>query len=189
MSVERVLEKLHAYVREGLWLPAGYRILSAERIDEFIDKIRDSLPNEIGRAKVIARDGDLFVRDAQERAEAMLAEASAKHDELLDEHEIVRRARATAEAVLRDAQERAKKVREGADHYAEQMLAELEGRLGGALASVRKGRDALAGRLPQPGVTQAAGSDPLADAAAKNKRLAFDAQAPEEAEAVEVLSS
>uniref|UniRef100_E6PCG0 Putative Vacuolar-type H+-ATPase subunit H n=1 Tax=mine drainage metagenome TaxID=410659 RepID=E6PCG0_9ZZZZ len=188
MSVERVLEKLQSYVREGMWLPGGYRILSAERIDEFVDKIRDSLPNEIGRAKVIARDGDLLVRNAQERAEAMLAEASAKHEELLDEHEIVRRARATAEAVLRDAQERAKKVREGADHYAEQMLAELEGRLGGALASVRKGRDALAGRVSPPAATVAATNDPLADAAAKSKRLAFDAQAPEEAEVVEVGS-
>ena len=188
MSVERVLEKLQAYVQEGMWLPAGYRILSAERIEEFVDKIRDSLPNEIGRAKVIARDGDLLVRNAQERAEALLAEASAKHEELLDEHEIVRRARATAEAVLRDAQERAKKVREGADHYAEQMLAELEGRLGGALASVRKGRDALAGRVPQPAAAAAVTTDPPADAAAKNKRLAFDAQAPEEAEAVEALS-
>ncbi|HUY11454.1 MAG TPA: hypothetical protein VMV73_04240, partial [Candidatus Dormibacteraeota bacterium] len=133
MSVERVLEKLETYIHEGAWLPAGYRILSEERIVEFIEKIRDSLPDEIGRAKVIARDGDLMVRSAQEKADAMIAQASAKHEELLDDSEIVRRARTTAEAVLRDAEERARKVREGADHYAGQLLAEMESRLGGAL--------------------------------------------------------
>ncbi len=178
MSVYRVLEKLESYVQEGTWLPAGYRILSEERLIEFIEKIRSSLPEEVGRAKIIAKDQERMIRAAQEKAQAIVTEATSKHEEMVDQHEIVDRARRTAEVILREAEERAAKVREGADHYAMQLLGELEGRLSGALGSIRKGREAL---TPRP---QAAAA-PLAEAAAKSKRAAFDAQAADETAALE----
>jgi vacuolar-type H+-ATPase subunit H len=181
MSVYRVLEKLEAYVHEGTWLPAGYRVLSEERLVEFVEKIRSSLPEEVGRAKLIAKDQDRMIRAAQEKAQAIVTEATSKHEELLDDHEIVQRARTTAEIVLREAEERAYKVREGADRYAAQLLGELEARLSNALGSVRKGREALSPRA-QPATAQA---QPLADAAAKSKRAAFDAQAADDTAAIE----
>lgn len=178
MSVYRVLEKLESYVQEGTWLPAGYRILSEERLIEFIEKVRSSLPEEVGRAKIIAKDQERMIRAAQEKAQAIVSEATSKHQELVEDHEIVDRARKTAEIILREAEERARKVREGADQYAMQMLGELEARLSGALGSVRKGREALAPRPAQPAA-------PLAEAAAKSKRAAFDAQAADETAAME----
>lgn len=181
MSVYRVLEKLESYVQEGTWLPAGYRILSEERLVEFIEKIRSSLPEEVGRAKIIAKDQERMIRAAQEKAQAIVSEATSKHQELVDDHEIVDRARRTAEVILREAEERARKVREGADQYAMQLLGEMEARLSGALGSVRKGREALTPRPQQ----QAAQSAPLAEAAAKSKRAAFDAQAADETAALE----
>jgi vacuolar-type H+-ATPase subunit H len=183
MSVYRVLEKLEAYVHEGTWLPAGYRVLSEERLIEFVEKLRASLPEEVGRAKMIAKDQERMIRAAQEKAQSIVSEAATKHEELLDDHEIVQRARTTAEVILREAEERARKVREGADHYAAQLLGELEGRLSNALGSVRKGREALAPRPKEQ--MQAASAQPLAEAAAKNKRVAFDAQAADETAAME----
>ena len=180
MSVYRVLDKLESYVHEGTWLPAGYRILSEERLREFIEKVRSSLPEEMGRAKIIAKDQDRMLRAAHEKAQAIVTEAASKHEELLDDHEIVQRARNTADVILREAEERARKVREGADHYAMQTLSTLEARLSGALGSIRKGREALAPR-PAP----AEDSQPLAEAAAKSKRAAFDAQAADETAALE----
>jgi hypothetical protein len=169
MSVYRVLDKLEAYVHEGTWLPAGYRILSEERLLELLEKIRASLPEEVGRAKVIAKDHERMLRAAAEKAQAIVDEAASKHDEMVDENEIVQRARTTADVVLREAEERAKVVREGADRYARDVLAEMESRLGGALGAVRKGRELL--ERPKPAADQ-----PLAEAAAKSKRAAFDAQ-------------
>ncbi len=166
-------------MQEGTWLPAGYRILSEERLIEFIEKVRSSLPEEVGRAKIITKDQERMIRAAQEKAQAIVTEATSKHQELVDDHEIVDRARKTAEVILRESEERARKVREGADQYAAQLLGELEARLSGALGSVRKGREALA---PRP---QAQSIEPLAEAAAKSKRAAFDAQAANETAALE----
>ncbi|HKU81972.1 MAG TPA: hypothetical protein VJP76_07365 [Candidatus Tumulicola sp.] len=183
MSVYRVLDKLEAYIHEGTWLPAGYRVLSEERLLELVEKVRASLPEEVGRAKIMAQGQDRVMRAAQEKAQAIVEEAASKHEELLDQNELVLRARATADAVLRDAEERARKVREGADHYAGGVLTEMENRLSSALGAVRKGRESLARR---PSAEAAPAGQTVADAAAKSKRAAFDSQtAVEETAALE----
>ena len=193
MSVYRVLDKLEAYVHEGTWLPAGYRVLSEERVLELVEKVRASLPEEVGRAKIIAKDQDRVMRAAAEKAQAIVDEAASKHEELVDQNEIVQRARTTADVVLREAEERARKIREGADNYAAQVLSEMEARLSGALGAVRKGRDALVQQraaAPVQASPPSAQQQPLADAAAKSKRAAFDSQtAGEETAAMESVEA
>ena len=170
MSIYRVIDKLESYVKEGTWVPLGHRILSEERLVEFIEKMRSTLPEEVGRAKVIANNKDRVIRDAQEKAQQIVTEAVTQKNELVEGTDVVRQARTTAETVLREAEEKARRIRAGADAYAGQVLADLEMRLAAALGSVKKGQDAL---VPRPA---AAAPQPLADAAAKSKRAAFDAQ-------------
>jgi hypothetical protein len=166
VSIYRVIDKLETYVREGTWLPFGHRILSEERLVEYIEKMRSTLPEEVGRAKVIASNKDRMIRDAQEKAEQIVTEAVAQKNELVEGTDVMRQARTTAEIVLREAEEKARRIRAGADAYAGQVLADLEARLATALGSVKKGQEALTPRPVQP----------VAEAAAKSKRAAFDAQ-------------
>ena len=173
MSVYRVIDKLEATVKQGTVLLFGYRVVSEEKILELIEKLRSSLPDEVGRARTIAKNGDQLVREAQQKAQAIVTEASSQQTQLIDEHEIVRRAQATAEIVLREAEEKAARVRNGADAYAAQVLTDLDVRLSSALGSVKKGVEALAA---SKAATAVASAPSLADAAAKSKRAAFDAQ-------------
>lgn len=185
-----MLDKLEAYVRQGTVLPLKRRVLSEERLFEFIEKIRSTLPAEVGQAKLIAKDKDRVLREAQERAQAIVSDASEAHAAMVDDHEIVQRARTTAETVLRDAELRAQKVREGADAYAAQVLIDLDNRLSTALGSVKKGIDQLTLARTAAAISAApAASQPLAEAAAKSKRAAFDAQAePVQGETAELES-
>ncbi|MBV8152377.1 MAG: hypothetical protein JOY59_12530 [Candidatus Eremiobacteraeota bacterium] len=178
MSIYRVIDRLEAYVREGTALPFRRRILSEEKLLELVEKMRSTLPAEVGRAKLIAKDKDRVIREAQERAQAIVSEASEHHAQMVDNHEIVQQARATADVVLREAEERARRVREGADHYAAQILADLHNRLSVALGSVQKGREALAGASAGVGnAVENRASLAIAAAAAESKRAAFDSQA------------
>ena len=163
MSVYRVIDKLELSVRQGTVLPFGYRVVSQERILELVEKLRASLPEEVGRARTIAKNGDRLVREAQEKAQAIVVEASSQQSQLLDDNEIV----------LREAEHKAARVREGADAYAAQVLTDLDARLSGALGSVKKGIEALTTARVASAVAAPAS---LADAAAKSKRAAFDAQ-------------
>ena len=186
MSIYRVIDKLEGYVRDGTWLPFGHRILSEERLVEFIEKMRSTLPEEVGRAKVIATNKDRVIRDAQERAQQIVTEAVAQKNEQQD---VLKAARTTADIVLREAEEKARRIRAGADSYAAQVLADLETRLATALGSVKKGIEALAVARAGVVATPAPPSQPLADAAAKSKRAAFDAQAePVEGETAQLES-
>jgi hypothetical protein len=177
VSIYRVLDKLEAYVRTGTVLPLKRRVLSEERLFEYIEKIRSTLPEEVGRAKLIAKDKDRVLREAQERAQAIVSDASEAHAQLVDDHEIVQRARVTAETVLREAEARAAKIREGADAYAAQVLVDLDARLSTAIGSVKKGLDALSASRAAAAPVPVPAEQPLADAAAKSKRAAFDAHA------------
>ncbi len=179
MSIYRVIDKLEGYVRDGTWLPFGHRILSEERLVEFIEKMRSTLPEEVGRAKVIATNKDRVIRDAQEKAQQIVTEAVAQKNELVEQQDVLKAARTTADIVLREAEEKARRIRAGADSYAAQVLADLEARLATALGSVKKGQEALQPRPP-------AAAAPVADAAAKSKRAAFDAQDETAREALEV---
>jgi hypothetical protein len=179
VSIYRVLDKLEAYVRQGTVLPLKRRVLSEERLFEYIEKIRSTLPAEMGQAKLIAKDKDRVLREAQERAQAIVSDASEAHASLIDDHEILQRARTTAETVLREAEVRAQRIREGADAYAAQVLVDLDNRLTTALGSVKKGIDQLTLARTAAAIASTATPElqPLADAAAKSKRAAFDAQA------------
>jgi hypothetical protein len=175
MSVYRVIDKLEASVKQGTVLPLGYRVVSEEKLLELIEKLRSSLPEEVGRARTIAKNGERLVRDAQEKAQAIVTEAAEAQTQLIDETEIVRRARATAEYVLRDAEQKAARIREGADSYAAAVLSDLDVRLSTALGSVKKGLEAIT--VAKAGAQGANAPEPtLAEAAAKSKRVAFDAQ-------------
>jgi hypothetical protein len=137
--------------------------LSEERLVEYIEKMRSTLPEEFASAKTISTNKDRIVRDAQEKAQQIVTEAVQQKNDLVEQQDVVKVARTTAEIVLREAEEKARRIRAGADSYAD-----LEGRLATAIGSVQKGREALVPRAPAP--------EPLADAAAKSKRAAFDAQ-------------
>src|SRR6202166_1052602 len=109
LSIYRVIDKLETYVREGTWLPFGMRILSQERLVEDIEKLRSTLPDEVGRPQVIATNKDRVIRDAQEKAQQIVTEAASAQAQLVDQTDILRQARTPAGAVLRDAKERARK--------------------------------------------------------------------------------
>jgi uncharacterized phage infection (PIP) family protein YhgE len=180
MSIYRVIDRLEEYVREGTLLPFRRRILSEERLMELIEKMRATLPEEVGRAKMIAKDKERMLREAQERAQSIVSEASQHHAQMVDSHEIVQQARTAAQAVLQQAEERAKAIREGADHYAAAVLADLQNRLSVALASVRKGQEAL-------GVRASAEAGSITDAAAQSKRAALSSASPDSVQQSHVM--
>ncbi|HET9343793.1 MAG TPA: hypothetical protein VFO25_12840 [Candidatus Eremiobacteraceae bacterium] len=147
MSIYRVIDKLETTVKEGLWLPFGYRVVGLERTLDLIEKLRASLPDEVGRAKQVTQEKDRLLSQAKEQADRIVEEASTTKSQLLDENELGRLAQTRADKVISQAEARAAEIRRGADEYADRVLAQLDTTLGGALATVQKGRQTLASTL------------------------------------------
>jgi len=147
MSIYRVIDKLETTVKEGLWMPFGYRVIGLERTLDLIEKLRASLPDEVGRAKQVTQEKDRLLMQAKEQADRIVEEASSTKSQLLEENELARLAQARADKVISQAEARAAEIQRGADEYADRVLAQLDETLGGALASVKKGRQTLASSL------------------------------------------
>jgi cell division septum initiation protein DivIVA len=147
VSVYRVIDKVETTLKEGGWLPFGYRVVSQEHMLDLIEKLRASLPDEVGRAKQVTKEKDRLLSQAKEQADKIVEEASTTKTQLLNDSEIARLAQSQADQLIAQAEARASEIRRGADDYADRILAQLDVTLGTALASVQKGRQALSSGL------------------------------------------
>lgn len=144
MSVYRVIDKLEAEVKGGTWLPFGARIVGRDQILDLIEKLRSSLPEEVSTAKAVTKEKDRLLAQAKEDAEIIRAEATDQKSRALSESELVRQAQSKSDAIIAEAEKRAREVRRGADEYAEQILGGLDAALTKTHAEVQKGRQTLA---------------------------------------------
>lgn len=139
MSAYRVIDKLDSVIREGLWMPFGWRAVNADRVHDLIDKLRSALPDDSSRVRADVRPADAL-REAGIPTTASADEPKHK----AAESELLAKAQARADEIVEQAQRAARDIRRGADEYADSVLASLDGSLGKALAAVQKGRQTLA---------------------------------------------
>ncbi len=112
-----------------------------------IDQMRISMPQEIKQAQQIQQEREQIISQAQERAEHIVALARDQSERLVGEHELQQRAQEEREAVLAEARKEAEKIRAEADHYAIQVLEDLDRRLDNFRSTVRNGIDMLNDRM------------------------------------------
>ena len=153
MSAYRVIDKMEIVVREGFWLPFGWRAVHAEQVLDLIEKLRSTLPEAARPRKTIegldrdvldGQTGAVDTRSTVDARSAVDTRSPVAYDSAAQEREIVSRAQSRADTIIADAQAAARDIRRGADEYADQVLASLDASLGKALAAVQKGRQTLA---------------------------------------------
>ncbi|MBV8366640.1 MAG: ATPase [Candidatus Eremiobacteraeota bacterium] len=147
MSVYTVIDRLESSIKEGVWLPFGARIVSQDQLLDLLEKLRSTLPDEVGRAKAVTKEKDRLIEDAKAQAAAMITQASTTKTQLLDDSEISRQASERASQIVAQAERQAREIRRGAEEYADGVLSSLDTSLGNALAAVHKGREQLATSL------------------------------------------
>lgn len=151
MSVYTVIDKLESTIKDGVWLPFGARIVSQDQLLDLVEKLRSTLPDEVGRAKAVTKEKDKLIEDAKAQAAAMITQASTTKTQLIDDSEITRQASERAAQIVAQAEAHARDVRRGAEEYADSVLSSLDTSLGNALAAVHKGREQLATSLSNNG--------------------------------------
>ena len=76
MNLLLLLDRLEQMVHEGPRMPIGNRCLvNATEMLELIDKIRESLPEEVRRADRIASETERVMEQSRQEAERIVSEA------------------------------------------------------------------------------------------------------------------
>jgi cell division septum initiation protein DivIVA len=166
MDILRQLEDLKNMIdspKEFLGLVWG---LDRDEIGMQISKIRASLPQELKNAASTMRESDRIMEEARadaatllenarkevERihvearmeAERAIEQARLEQSRMLADSEILKLSKAQSEEIRAAADREALNMRRGAEKYAYDVLAQLEGVVGKAMTTIERGKNDLA---------------------------------------------
>ena len=149
-GVYDLLKMLEIALDEGCSV-LKYTVVNKREIEDLIDRIYATLPPEVQEARVLLKDKERLINEANQKAARIVQEAQDKADRILSESDqikaIEREGMRIRQEVADDCQkmkhlavqdgentrmkatEEAIKIREGAELYAEQVLTSLEGNL------------------------------------------------------------
>ncbi len=121
------LEKELNKTKKGIF--AERPSIDADACLDIIDEIRESLPQELERAKNIMKERRQILIDAEEEAKQCIAAAQKNAEEMVAEDEITRQAELEAKRILDMARQNAKETKLSALNYARGVFDELKARV------------------------------------------------------------
>jgi hypothetical protein len=140
MEILGLLDTLESMILDGTKIPLTKRvIINEEKILAVIDKMR-----------LVIQGGGGFAKDAIVSKQGARDEGRGTKDEGRKMEELAGRSQEEAKAVevLQEAYQMAREIREGADKYADEILANLEATSTRILRTIRAGRDRLTKTSP-----------------------------------------
>lgn len=138
-KIEQLIEEIEDYIEGCKYQPLSKVniIVNKQEIDELLRELRSKTPEEIQRYQQIISQREEILQRARERADALIDDATAQTNQLINEHEIMQQAYAQAnevvtlaseqaQAILDNATIEANGVRDAAMQYLDDMLEHLD---------------------------------------------------------------
>lgn len=145
-SISELIDHLEYLVHRAQRVPFTHNVMIDEdEILDLLDQIHVNLPEEMKQARGIIAERERVLSEAQQEAARITQASAQKAEEMLKDHELVRRAETQGAAIVREAQVRAEDQRRQADEYAAGVMQQLEAHLVRTVATVRKAQETLKG--------------------------------------------
>ena len=133
MEIFTLLETLEDMLEKSRAVPFSSKcIVDKEEILDIIKEVRLKLPEELKQAK--------WVKEERQR---ILVEAQNEADEMIDEHEITRKAYEKKVEIIETANEMSREISKGTKEYADSVLAGIEVALQDAMKVIQNNRKEL----------------------------------------------
>ncbi len=127
MEVLGLIDVIEDIIEAASSVPfSGKVMVDKNELLEIIKEIRIKLPDEIKQAAWIKEERQRILADAQKDANVLMHETETRLEELIDQDEITKRAKARAEEIISKAQMNAKEIRLGSLDYADNILEETQ---------------------------------------------------------------
>ncbi len=144
--IEQIIEEIEEFVESCKYQPLSTTkiVVNKEELEELLRELRLKTPDEIKRYQKIISNKDAILADAQSKADGLIAEAQAKVKEMVSQHEVMQQAYAQANETIANANKQAQQIldeatidsnniRLSAIAYTDDMLANLEQIMSGAI--------------------------------------------------------
>jgi Fe2+ transport system protein B len=184
----KLIERMEDLILAGVGIPlTPWTIINGDKLVPLLDRVRESLPEEIRQAQQIVTRRDEILEGAQKHAVQMVNEARERADQMLSESELLKAVQMEAERVRQQvlteieavrkkafeesesmkamATEESRQIREEADRYAEIVLGTLDKSLAEFHTALREGHRRLRAARAEANAQTATSSRPQPDAA------------------------
>lgn len=122
-KIEQIITEIEEYVENCKKVPfsANSIVVNKDEMQELLAELRLKTPDEIKKYQKIITNREAILTEARERAENMIAQATAQTTELISEHEIMQQAYAQANEVLQNATSQARDILDAATEEANEL--------------------------------------------------------------------
>lgn len=144
MEIFDVIDQLEDLIENSFTLPIFHKtMIDKEDFMELLSDLRLRLPEDLKKAKWVTEQRTTIIEEAHKEAADIIRSAEEQTQQLVDEHEITKKAYDQANEVLANAQKNAREIRLGARQYADDVLGNIETRLSNLVSEIHEGREEL----------------------------------------------
>jgi len=140
MDIQNLVDRLEQVLNDSSRVPlSAYLMVNEDKIFAIVDQMRVTVPEEIKRAGRIEGEKERILAQAHEEADRIRGLAKQEASELVNREVITSSAQQRADHILERANRDAITIRQDADVYVMEVLANLEEDLLRSLTVVRNG--------------------------------------------------
>ena len=141
-NIEDIISALYDMVQDARGLPLGADkcILERDKVLDMLDEIIAQLPPELKQARTIVESRNELIGQARREAEALIRQAQEKAAKLVEEEAIYLEAKRQCQEMVAQTQERLAELRKASNDYMDDALRRTEEAIAISLEDVRETR-------------------------------------------------
>ena len=139
---EDIIGALYDMVQDARSMPlaADKCILERDKVLDMLDEIIAQLPGEIKQSRTIVESRNELISQARREADAILREAQEKAKQMITREAIYAEAKKRSEDLVGQTQNRINQIQKAGNDYMDESLRQTEEAISNALAEVRETR-------------------------------------------------
>lgn len=147
MNIEDILDDMDDLLDRSRPIPFATHkiIIDADHMRELLNQAHLNVPAEIKRAKLIDSDCDRIINEARQKAEAIIQDAEMRAKRMLAEETILQEAKKRALDMLTKAQNGSNDIKEAAEKYVNHLLNDAQNYFQNGLQEVQQTKNRIEG--------------------------------------------
>jgi vacuolar-type H+-ATPase subunit H len=130
MDIFARLDRFEDFVANSKRVPLSSSVMINEaEFYDLLDDIRATLPNELKQARMVSKEKDRIIAEAQRKEDEAITRAQERAEQMVQETEIIKQAELERDHMIDEAQEEARRIILDAEDVADRIFGELEASL------------------------------------------------------------
>lgn len=144
MEISEIIDKLEEKIDKAMNIPFVNRsLMDKEELLADIEDIRLQLPEELKQARWVKEERKKIISEAQQEAESIIKAAEEKTIQMVQEHEITKKAYERATGMIDSAKENAQETRKQTLEYCDEILYGMQQKFESLIETIKESRNNL----------------------------------------------